>query len=104
MIINYCNKLSRSFPQFAKDGVIEVSIHYNHCNKTVTCEFSETVTIEILTVFIKAVVFHHVGLSRMILTKEKYEFSFKEIFIEWCTGVPRFNETNCRNLHGPIFE
>ena len=24
--------------------------------------------------------------------------------MEWCTGGPWFNETICRNLHGPIFQ
>ena len=40
----------------------------------------------------------------MILTKEQYEFSAQDHFIEWCTGGPWFNETILRNLHGPIFE
>ena len=60
--------------------------------------------IDILLVFIKTVVFHHVGLSCLILTKEQYEFSVEEHFIEWCTGGPLFNETIYCNLHGPIFE
>ena len=90
--------------QFAKDEVTEVSIQCNRCNKTVTCKFSETVTIDIFLVFIKAAVFHHVGLSWMILTKEKYEFYVEEPFIEWFTGGPWFNETIFRNLHVPIFE
>ena len=60
---------------FAKDKVIDIFIQCNCCNKTVTCKFSETVTIDILPVFIKAVLFNNYGLSWMILTKEKYEFS-----------------------------
>ena len=39
-------------------------------------------TIYILPVFIKAVVFHHVGLSYMIETKDKYKSSVEEYFIE----------------------
>ena len=40
----------------------------------------------------------------MILTKDPYEFSVEEHVIEWCTGGPKFIETICWNLHGPIFE
>ena len=56
------------------------------------------------SIFIKAVVFNHVGLSWMILNKDQYEFSVEQKFIEWCTGVPWFHNTIFRNLHGPIFE
>ena len=89
---------------FAKYEVTEFSIQCNGCNKTVTCGFSETVTIDILLVFIKAVVFRYVGLSWVIITKKQYGFSVEEHFIEWCTGGPWFNETVFQNLHGPIFE
>ena len=58
--------------QFDKYEVTEVSIQCNFCNKTVSCKFSETVTIDIFPFFIIADLFHHVGLSWMILTKEKY--------------------------------
>ena len=60
--------------------------------KTVTYGFSETVTIEIIPVSIKAVVIHHVGLYWMMLTKEQYGFSVEENFIEWCKGGPWFND------------
>ena len=60
--------------------MIEVSIQCNHCTKKVTWEFSETVTIDILPVLIKSVVFLHVGLSLIILNKDKYELSV-EIFL-----------------------
>ena len=48
--------------------------------------------------------FHHIGLSCMIETKDQYTFNVEGKFIEWCTGGPWFNETICRNLHVPIFE
>ena len=53
--------------------------------------------------FIKTVVFNNVGLSFMILTKEKYEFTVEEHSIEGCTGGPWFNVTIFGNLHDPIF-
>ena len=53
---------------------------------------------------IKAVVFHNVVLSWMILTKEHSKFSVEKHFIEWCTGIPWFNETIFHNLYGTIFE
>ena len=49
--------------QFDNDEVTGVLIQCNICNKTVTCKFSKTVTIKILLVFTKYVVFHHVGYS-----------------------------------------
>ena len=48
--------------------------------------------------------FHHVGLSWMIETKEKYAFAVEEHFIEQCKVGPFFNKKNCQNLHSPIFE
>ena len=48
--------------QFYNDEVTDIFFQCNCCNKTVTCQFSETMLIEFLHVFIKAVVYHHVGL------------------------------------------
>ena len=73
-------------------------------NKTVHFQFFETVTIDIISVFIKDVLCCHVGLSWMIETKEQYIFTVKEDFIDWCTGVSWFNETICLNLHVPVSE
>ena len=82
----------------------EVCIQCNPCNKTVTCQLSKTVMIDILLVFIKCVLFSHVVLSLIIETNYHYKFSVEEHFIEWCTELPRFNGIIFRNLHGPIFE
>ena len=59
---------------------------------------------DIFPVFIKAVLFHRVGLSNIIQTKEKYYFSVDKRNLCWCTGVPWYNTTICQNLHGSIFE
>ena len=75
----------------------------NFCNKKVTYEFTETGTMELLLFFIKAVVFHNVYLSWIILTKDQYKFVVEEHLIEWCTGGPLFNDF-LWNLHGPKFE
>ena len=66
--------------QFEKYEVTHVFIQRNRSNKTVTCQFYETVKIDILTVLIKAVVFHHVGLSWMIETKYQYISAFYGYF------------------------
>ena len=79
--------------KFGYDEVTDICIHCNHCSKTVTCNFSEKVTIDILTVFIKDSVLHHVGLSWMIETKYQYIFSVEEKFTEWCTGGLWFYKT-----------
>ena len=71
--------------------MIDISIQCNRWNKKVNCKCSETVTIDILPIFIKAVVFHHVGLSWMILPKKHNKLSVEEQFIEWCTGGPWVN-------------
>ena len=73
-------------------------------NKTVTCQSSETVKMEILPVFIKDVVFYHVCLSYMIESNEKYTFAIEEKFMELCTLLPCFHGTICCNLYAPIFE
>ena len=80
-MLKVCYLLKVQF-QFYNDEVIDVYILRNFCNKTVTCEFYETVTIDILPVFINAVVFHHVGLWRMIEIKEQYKIFLGERFIE----------------------
>ena len=68
--------------KFDTDEVTDICIQCNCFKKTVTCKFSEIVMIDILPVFIKAVVFYHVGLSWMIETEQKYKFSVEENFIE----------------------
>ena len=68
--------------QFDNDELIDAWIQCNNCNKIVTCKISEPVTIDILPVFIKYVVFHNVDLLWMIETKEKYSFAVEEHFIE----------------------
>ena len=60
--------------KFDKDEVTDVCIQCNRCNKTVTGQFPETVTIYSLPVFIKSFVFHNVGLSCMIETHYQYTF------------------------------
>ena len=54
--------------------------------------------------FIKSIVFHHVALSWMIKTREKFEFDFDEKNHHWCKGGPWYNTTIFYNLHGPDFE
>ena len=61
-------------------------------------------TIDILPIFIRDVLFHRVGFYWVILTREQYEFYLEENFIEWCTGGPYFNEICFQNLHVTIFE
>ena len=87
--------------QFDNDEVIDVCIQCNRWNKVVTLQFSETVTIDIFTVFIKAVVFHHVGLLWMIEAKDKYQFSVDDHFIEWCTVGPWLNQIFSKNSMTP---
>ena len=71
-----------------------------------TCPFSDTKkSVERnYSIFIKSVVFHHVGLSWMIQTKEKIEFYADEIVSHCCKYEPWYNTTNFHNLHGSIFK
>ena len=64
----------------------------NNCNRIVAYQLSEKVTIYTIPVFIKAVVFHHVGSSWMIKTKGKYDFSVDAHYALWCTVWPWFNQ------------
>ena len=54
--------------------------------------------------FIKEVVFHRVGISWMIATKEQYHFSVDEQYEELCTGWLWFNERLFWNIRAPLFE
>ena len=56
-----------------------------------------------LPVFIKAVVFHHVGFSWMISMKEQYDFYVDEHDEEWCPRGPWCIETTFQSLHVPLF-
>ena len=76
-------------------------IHCTHCNIIVTCQLYETVMVQILPVFIKAFVLHHVGLSCMIETKEKYYFSIDDHYTIWFTGGIWFNQTIFKTYMGP---
>ena len=42
---------------------------------------------QIFHIFIKAVMFHYVGLTWMIEMEEKFYFAVDEHDEEWCTGV-----------------
>ena len=86
--------------QFENDEVTGVWIKFTHCNKKVTFQFSETFTIYILPVFINAVVFHHLGLSWIIETKDHYGFSVDEKFPNWCTGGSLYNTFFFRTYTG----
>ena len=90
--------------QYEDDEVIDVWIQFNHCKKHVPFTLSETVTMDNIPIFIKAVVFPIFGISWMIQTREKFYFSVDEKFPRWCIGGPWYNTTICSNLHGPIFE
>ena len=57
---------------------------------------------DIITIFIKDVVFFHVGISWMIQSKKKKIAD--DNFSLWCEGVPWFNAIFCHNLHGSLFE
>ena len=57
--------------EYKDDDVTSVRIQCTNCNKYFHCQISKIVSIGIITVFIKVVVFHHVGISRIIQTKEK---------------------------------
>ena len=58
-------------------------------------------TIDIIPFFIKPVVFHNVGISWMIQTKEKFYPSSDETF-RWYTGGLWYNTTIFDDLHGTV--
>ena len=89
--------------QFEYVEVIVVWIQYTNCHKNVPCMISETVSIYIVQFFIKASVFHHVGLSWMIQTNYQIYYSVHEPFPCWCTGGPWYNKTIVQ-LCWPFFE
>ena len=67
-------------------------------------EILYSVTKDIITVFIKAVVFNHVYLPWLIQTKEQNLFGADEEFLCWCKYGTQYNTTICSNLHGHVFE
>ena len=64
--------------QFEDDYVTGVWIQCTNSKKLFPCPLYETVTIDTIPVFIKAIVFHHVSISWMTQTKEKFNFSVDE--------------------------
>ena len=89
---------------YTDDEVTDLWIKCANLNKKINCKFSETVTIDILPSFIKSIVFHLVGLSCLIETKDQYDFAVDEHFTPWCTGGSWYNINIFQNLHGPIFD
>ena len=65
---------------------------------------SKTVSKDIIPVFIKAVVFLHVGLSWMIKIKEQIEYfcSYKKSGL--CKYGPCYDTNIYYNLYAPVFE
>ena len=61
-------------------------------------------TIDILLIFIKSIVLHHVGVSQMIKTKEQYNYAVNYNLPLWRIEGPWLNQTIFQNLHGPDFE
>ena len=66
-------------------------------------QISKTVSKYIIPVFIRAILFHRVGILWMIQTKEKIDFSDDENLSCWCKYGPWYNAIICNNLHGPLF-
>ena len=72
--------------QFYDDELSEVWIYCTCCNKNSTVIFltpNSNLQRKILLVFIKSAVFHHVGISWMIVTKDKYNFAVDDHYEEW---------------------
>ena len=67
-------------------------------SKRVPCMLSETLGIDILSVLIKSFLFHHVGLSWMLETKDKYDYAVDENNSLWLTGGSWYNTTIFQNL------
>ena len=57
--------------EYKDDDVTSVRIQCTNCNKYFHCQIPKIVAKDVIPVFIKVVVFHHVGISRIIQTKEK---------------------------------
>ena len=56
----------------------DVFVQCKNCNRNLHFKITEEVGKYIIPVFIKAIVFQHVGLSWLIWSKEKIGFDFNE--------------------------
>ena len=72
-----------------------VWIECTNSNKHVNGKMSDTITKDIIPVFIESVVFRHVGISLLIQTKEQIDFDAdKTCYPLWKDG-PWYNTTIC---------
>ena len=95
--------------QFDDDKLSELRIMCTCCNNFSHCCISKVkqsffTKKEILPVFSKAGMFHHVGISRMYLIREQINFAADEHYGEWCTGGIWFIEKIFHHLHGTLCE
>ena len=47
---------------------------------------------------------HHVGMLWIIETHEQLKYDMDKHNSEWMTGVPWYNTSICKKLHGKVFE
>ena len=67
--------------EYKGDDMTSVWVKFNNCNKYDKSQISEIALKDIIPVFTKAVVFHHVGPSCMIQTNEQIDFPVGYIFL-----------------------
>ena len=88
--------------QSEDDEVTIVQIKCTNFNKLSPRLISEIVTIYTIPVFIKAFVFHHVGISWLLQKNYRIDFDVDEKFL---VGVQEgHGNFKNHNLHGSVFE
>ena len=65
-------------------NLMGVWIQCTNSNKRLHCEILDTVTKDIIMVFIKDVGFHRIGISWLNQTKEKISFDVDKTCAPWC--------------------
>ena len=79
--------------EYKYDDLTSVWIHCTNCNIYVHFQTSKIVWKEIIPVFIKVVVFHHVYLSWMIQTKYQIQVDGDEYVSNFCRDAQWYNAT-----------
>ena len=78
-------------------------IHFESCKIHVHGKISKSVGKDIIPVFIKAVLFHNIGLSCLIQSKEQIYFYLEKTCPHWSKYGTWYNTTIHHSLHGHVF-
>ena len=91
---------------YLKQTVVKVAIRCNNRRKEtiIDVDIMNTTYQDIITTFVLNTMLHHVGILLMIENHEQLKYYMYIQNSDRLTGVPWYNTSICKKLHGKLFE